>query len=570
MEREKFRKFHKKHKGCKEVDGFDQVGAAQPSRLKVAASYVDLSRLELALRGLETSHPTVRVALLGLNGLTATRKLARTLLADPLNPTLPWEKALETGDFGDDGSLLIRFGDEAAPMAPRASVNVQHVPSAVLQRNNIELLISTTPAASLAASPAQFEATALVPMVGTPMSFSGNVSFIRHPVHQAVILADGLAGCVNLGVWTQRGDAQQRDLVSVATALNMSRFDARSEDNLPRDLILIDTDRAVESIDLLQTSVENAPNFAAGWKASGVPKILDWLLAGTQTQRSGMIAAVRTLIDDILDRADRALEADRTRMATRVSTTLFATRTAALEESLTKWAIHGHGELRDSLERVLVSRDWKKLQWWKLFWRVDDVGITLGRVTADNWLKASERSLIWLEGRFAEAGLADQHDTDDFTATKQDVVPRPFAIEKARQQVLSESLPALEALSQTLVLQSASVTLLSSTFAVLIALSWPAFGLMQAGAVAALGLTWSLRRMQVKWEDARESWIEELRERGRQSLRHAEEGLRVRLAAGVVDSSSDVQMLPDLEEAAATIEKAKTALHELESNQGSA
>ncbi|KAL9054099.1 MAG: hypothetical protein Q9162_004356 [Coniocarpon cinnabarinum] len=350
----------------------------------------------------------------------------------------------------------------------------------------------------------------------------------------------------------------------------MSRFDARSEDNLPRDLILIDTDRAVESIDLLQTSVENAPNFAAGWKASGVPKILDWLLAGTQTQRSGMIAAVRTLIDDILDRADRALEADRTRMATRVSTTLFATRTAALEESLTKWAIHGHGELRDSLERVLVSRDWKKLQWWKLFWRIDDVGITLGRVTADNWLKASERSLIWLEGRFAEAGLADQHDTDDFTATKQDVVPRPFAIEKARQQVLSESLPALEALSQTLVLQSASVTLLSSTFAVLIAISWPAFGLMQAGAVAALGLTWSLRRMQVKWEDARESWIEELRERGRQSLRHAEEGLRVRLAAGVVDSSSDVQMLPDLEEAAATIEKAKTALHKLESNQGSA
>ncbi|CRK35258.1 hypothetical protein BN1708_016435, partial [Verticillium longisporum] len=46
--------------------------------------------------------------------------------------------------------------------------------------------------------------------------------------------------------------------------------------------------------------------------------------------------------------------------------------------------------------------------------------------------------------------------------------------------------------------------------------------LYEAGAVAALGIVWSLRRLQTKWETAREFWEGDIREEGRKAVRGAE------------------------------------------------
>lgn len=82
---------------------------ASLERLKdVASDYVNQSRLQLALRGLETVTPTVRVGLLGLgrDGDKAARKLARVLLADALADEGQWERILATVN-GDGGKALL-------------------------------------------------------------------------------------------------------------------------------------------------------------------------------------------------------------------------------------------------------------------------------------------------------------------------------------------------------------------------------------------------------------------------------------------------------------------------------
>lgn len=87
---------------------------ASLERLKDTASdYVNQSRIQLALRGLEVQRPTIRIGLLGLgsDGNSASRKLARVLLADALSNEEQWEKILVNGN-GDSGkALLLRSGE---------------------------------------------------------------------------------------------------------------------------------------------------------------------------------------------------------------------------------------------------------------------------------------------------------------------------------------------------------------------------------------------------------------------------------------------------------------------------
>jgi hypothetical protein len=65
------------------------------SKLNDAAeTYVDISRMQLALRGLEAQDAVTRVAVLGVNGQMGARRLVRLLLADPLGKEEGWEREL--------------------------------------------------------------------------------------------------------------------------------------------------------------------------------------------------------------------------------------------------------------------------------------------------------------------------------------------------------------------------------------------------------------------------------------------------------------------------------------------
>lgn len=66
-------------------------------------------------------------------------------------------------------------------------------------------------------------------------------------------------------------------------------------------------------------------------------------------------------------------------------------------------------------------------------------------------------------------------------------------------------------------MESTSFSALTSALGGLMYLS--SFGLYESGAVAAFGIVWSLRRLQKKWETAREYWQSEIREEGRKAVR---------------------------------------------------
>jgi hypothetical protein len=74
------------------------------SKLNHAAeTYVNISRVQLALRGLEAQDAVTRVAVLGVNGQMGARRLVRLLLADPLGKEEGWEREL-VGPSNADGS----------------------------------------------------------------------------------------------------------------------------------------------------------------------------------------------------------------------------------------------------------------------------------------------------------------------------------------------------------------------------------------------------------------------------------------------------------------------------------
>ena len=80
--------------------------------------------------------------------------------------------------------------------------------------------------------------------------------------------------------------------------------------------------------------------------------------------------------------------------------------------------------------------------------------------------------------------------------------------------------------------------------------------LYEAGAVAALGIVWSLRRMQGKWETARKFWEGEVREEGRKAVR-AVEGV---VGDALTASNQPLEGNAELEKAKEAVERAKAAL----------
>jgi len=92
--------------------------------------------------------------------------------------------------------------------------------------------------------------------------------------------------------------------------------------------------------------------------------------------------------------------------------------------------------------------------------------------------------------------------------------------------------PSLHALAQRLVLQTASITGFSSIVSALLYVSFPQLSVLEASAAAALGLVWSLRRMQKLWDHGRQAWQGEIVEAGRVVLKETEQKFRLLISRG--------------------------------------
>lgn len=557
---------------------------------KHAASFINISRLQLALRGLDQApgDETIRIAILGQadggSSLKKAKELLRLLVADPLKAEEEWERILVNDQPGRK-PILLKVGHNGSEESINSSrmVHELHISSPVLNGHKLELLVleMDPPRAGELNS---FAEAVLVPTMEIPTSSTGRYTHVTTPVHKSFIVSDGVVGAAAV-----LGYPVGLDTELVGTAVELKVGTEEEKARLPFQVI--DVSLGSDALDLFRKSVDNALVYEQNWFVSGVAGILEWIKSGTATTDGEMKEPLQKLIQSVISNAILAIEAERARqLSAALSSKVSAAKLDELREGVVKWAERAHTELRDQLDIAFEGRRWRRLGWWKLFWRVDDVSMIASDILSQRFLPDAEKEIIFVSGCIAQAGVSGAQGSGanwaykhvqekakettigsappppkvrDLIETPQDTgsvkikaYPWPQQIPITRAYLSQESVPALQALAQKLVLQTLSTSSLASAFAGLIYVSSVSTGLYEAGAVAALGIVWSLRRMQGKWEAARKFWEGEVREEGRKAVR------------GVEGTANDLLNIPDqpvevdpaLQKANEAVYRAKDAL----------
>ncbi|KAF2269435.1 hypothetical protein CC78DRAFT_487054 [Lojkania enalia] len=519
------------------------------SQLNIAAApYVNISRLQLALRGLAVQYAVVRIAILSLNRQRNARRLARLLLADPLGDEGQWEKKLEHEEDECGRAVLLRYGDEFDSHTPSPLYKILSVPSQFLRSYNLEILVSTlnTNISSVRATSTTegSKDAILVPKLQAPTARGMPVPY---PVHKALVLGDGLESAVTYGKFTANDTIDTGAMLKVAINLPPTSLEVGVDEAETYSLVNVDT--GTKALAKFRESIANSEYFERGWFRSGLPPLSKWLVHNLQPSEP-IKPVIKDLIASIVDDVDIGIsEADALQQSEAASSITHEQTSESILKHLENWAEKSHTELRDQLDDAFATRNWRKLAWWKLFWRVDDVGMITEEIIERRWLVDAEKNSVYLAGRMNQAGFPET--TEDISkmvtpASEQtqppsivdkpktgiltqvnEIIPWPSQIATGRAILLKDTIPPLQALAQRLILNSLSNTALSSALSALLYVSVPTFSPFEAGAVAALGLVYSLRRMQKLWERARETWQSEVREEGRRTLKQTEDMVRL-------------------------------------------
>ncbi|CAG7966396.1 unnamed protein product [Penicillium salamii] len=533
---------------------FKELHAALEGVKDASLEQVNLSRLQLALRGLETEAPLIRVAVLGLNDATSARKLVRLLLADPLTPRANWEDILESYDADTSRGLLIRYG-ETSESIPNDLLPTISVPSPMLKEGNLELLVSTLGSEN-GQTAATFNAdTFLVPTVTIQTSHSGRHNAVRYPVHRTIVCGNGVDGLLSYSTMIGRSNLKN-EVSSIRGAIELAVADQKSTSER---ISLVDTDRANSALNKFRESVDHARDYERGWNGSGVQPLIDWLADSSNTSSgSTMNPTLLPLVESIIDSADASVLAQDAK-ALHDQTAGIAPEEirSKLDRGITTWAERAHSELRSSLEEGLASPRWRGLAWWKLFWRVDDVSMITSEILDKRFLRRAEQEVIWASGKYQQAGLLDEPSP----SSPGDLVPAswPTQISDLRTKLLTTTVPSLQSLAQSLVLFSVSTTTLTSALSALTYVGIPSAGVYESCTLAAVGLIYSIRRQQKRWDAARTFWEEEVREEGRTSLLETEASLReiVRTGGQAVEDLSDPRPRENVARARKALEELK-------------
>lgn len=105
-------------------------------------------------------------------------------------------------------------------------------------------------------------------------------------------------------------------------------------------------------------------------------------------------------------------------------------------------------------------------------------------------------------------------------------------IDATRASLIRDTIPKLQWLAQREVMKAASLSFFSASVAGIAYVGIEAVDAYGAGAVAAVGTVWALRRLQRTWELARQKWREMVREEGVKVLRECEGGMRAIVEEG--------------------------------------
>ena len=432
------------------------------------------------------------------------------------------------------------------------------IPATTLHTHNLEILIQAIP--SIDQASVRPLHTYLIPGLEVASSAAARYSVIRHPVHKALIYGEGLR---NLATYGNIVSAQNEEKDMVKGTINRAWTNLQSAYD-PDTVVPINVECAEAAIRTFRESLTNSVEYEHAWFDSGLPPLSGWFFEGTIS--AAFKPTVRRLIASLLsDTENRILAEEAERLQQLKSSEIPSSTRSNLSRLLSAWSENAHTELRDQLDLAFDSHAWRKLAWWKLLWRVDDVAMLAAEILNRSWLVSAEKELIWIAGRVVQAGLhevqqsgsprvesgqkADReplqmHQAAIFSAS----VPEPFVkslfptaavlepelsltanrkpypqtIAQARQVLSVTTTPSLQAVAQGLLAGSLSLTFLTSSISALMYLSISTTSIYESGTIAALGLVYSLRRLQKRWEEVRASWKQGLREQGRLVLRMLE------------------------------------------------
>jgi hypothetical protein len=582
-----------------------------------APGQVSLSRLQLAIRGLESEHPTTRIALLGINVPATARRLSRLLLADSSKLQQDWEgRVLLEGTEGSQ-SLVIRFGNprNEALQSPRNALPVLLTPAPVLRNHCIEILISSVSGENPRGTSNQYTPSDvwLSPTIGTPASADGRQSLISQPVHRTMVVADGVD-----------------ELLTVAELLARTKFESKTERRLidvvvnldgevgstTSNSIRVDIAKADEGLKVVREDLTKAPHYEKAWTESGMPALSKWLASSSAKSRVGLSPLLKDLIASVVEStaAKIASEAEEAKRTARSKAMTNEAR-VSLETAINAFSQQGHAELQSGLAAAWSSRNWRKLAFWKLFWRVDDVPLIVTDLVTTAWLPRTERAVYELTGRMKQAGISmpsypipnvfsePQTSSIPIQADVREAAPNVFNqplilastasaeavstpllpparyvtqkgpiayltpslasnISISRQNFILTAITTLTSSAQQIVLKSLTIAGASAALSAISFLSITSGSFYESATIVALGTAYALRRMQREWEAQCKDLEHMLMEEGRSVLKQTEEYMRrlVKDASKVVEDAVEERARNEALEA---VDKAKLALSEL-------
>jgi hypothetical protein len=520
-----------------------------------ASSYVDRSRLQLAIRSLESDRPIVRVALLGLGkgGPLAARKLARVLLSDALGQEEAWERQLLDG-MNDGQSLLLKYGDPSDGVQSNPLVKTMMAPSRYLDQHKLEMLITPLNASGVDSSQdlQALEDAIVVPSLTTPNTTGGRVGFVRYPVHKSIVVAEGITGALAYGKFPS--SLADSKLISAAVDLPFVHLPLDKVERQPADPA-INIELATHALELFRSNMANGAQFNDEWQSSRLPALSEWIVGPKTISPSGVNQAVEDLIASVITSVSSAVKrADVVGTAAVTAATVPDVKRTELQAVVAEWSAASHQDLQMNLDTAFASSaSWRRTVWWRLFWRIDDVSISASDVLRQRWLTEAEQRLAFLSGRISEAGLAtaeqlkqpaNRYGLDEAGTSTSGILPQmpsmlsttyqwsltdapwPQTITLSRVFMLNTLVPALHRKAQALLLSTLSTIAGSTALAAWFYVATSGVALYESGAILSLGLVWSLRRLQKKWEAERTGFASAVREDARRVLGEVEQHLR--------------------------------------------
>ncbi|KAK4169119.1 hypothetical protein QBC43DRAFT_308727 [Cladorrhinum sp. PSN259] len=572
-----------------------QLRAELAARLQeLQSQFPDLvqpDRLKLALRNLSEmpGQESIRIAILNpytqsapsdpsenaeyrSAGDTTVKQLVRATLADELSVQSEWERQLEEHDL-EHNPLILRVqpntGEQGKLAEGKKEGSIPEIvaTSPTLGRLGLELLLSRVSLPKHQGLDVRsLQDSLLVPKVHQHGSQEIDFDSVREtsdvatPVHYTLLVRKGLTGALEaIRLLENAGDNY---VVEQAVDLKTTMTEGELEGKHPA-FIRLNVDAANKGLEAMRTG--DVDLFMDKWLEGNASKIRDWLKQksahhddGNRPERAK--PAVTNLVESLLERARSQVGQNK-----RLIQSVAGADIGRLQKSLEGWAEKAHEELQQQLNVAVTKRSWRKLSWWKLFWRADDVGRITSDMVAEHFLPQAEKSIIHLTGRIYEAVTKAGKDLQQpgYESPENTSAQWPIQIPYTRNLIQEHTVPSLQSLAQKLVIRSAGISGLSAGLA---GLSYfYAAGAYECGAIAALGVILSFRQIQSRWEKAQRYWEIEVREEGRKAIRATENSIN-----GMLNWASEGQLVEtqrkqeeEAERAMEIIQRAQEALKRL-------